>query len=90
MVAYPRDRAGLYFKSAKSSGYTQMIINRLDENGSLTTYPKTGPCCIDELEKRYDGNGYMVKGREKVQVAGANWVFCLPKNSHSAECCTIL
>ena len=90
MVAKPRDRAGLYFKSAKSSGYTQMVINHVDEKGFPTTYPKKGPCCIDELEKRYDGNGYMVNGREKVHVAEASWVFCLPKKATSAKCCTIL
>ena len=91
MVAKPRDRAGLYFKSAKASGYNQMIINLVDEKtGAPTTYPKKGPCCVDELEKRYDGNGYMVHGGRKVHVAASNWVFCLPKQPPPSECCTIL
>ena len=91
MVAKPRDRAGLYFKSAKASGYNQMIVNLVDEKtGAPTTYPKKGPCCVDELEKRYDGNGYMVHGGQKVHVAAASWVFCLPKQPPPSECCTIL
>merc|ERR1712018_467112 len=90
MVAKPRDRAGLYFKSAKASGYNQMFINIVDKKGSPTTYPEKGPCCVDDLKKRYDGNGYMANGGQKVHVAEANWVFCLPKKPPGSKCCTIM
>ena len=84
------DRAGLYFKSAEASGFTKMfIVNTRD--ATYLTYPDDGPCCIDDVEKRYDGEGWAWKNHqhEKVQVYGADWFFCFPKSGSTKPCCTI-
>ena len=85
------DRAGLYFKSSEASGFTKMfIVNTRDE--TYLTYPEDGPCCIDEVEQQYDGQGWAWKNNkhDKVRVYGAEWFFCFPKPKSNTPCCTIL
>ena len=85
------DRAGIYFKNSEASGFSKMfIVNTRYE--TYLTYPEDGPCCVDEVEKHYDGQGWARKidQHEKVQVYGAEWFFCFPKQESKQSCCTIL
>ena len=85
------DRASVFFKSSIASGFTNMfIMSGTVENPS--NYPEEGSCSVEELQLRYDGNGYMLKDDNRVKVTGGDtsWYFCFPKLGPSTKCCTIM
>ena len=78
----PRDRAGMFFNSAKASGYELMFIKRETDDGNPTLYPPSGACSVETLQERYDGNGNMVDeegNRLRVRGEDMQWFFCFPK-----------
>ena len=86
-----QDRASINFKSFKASGFTNMFI-KCDTDKIPFIYPEAGSCSIDDLEQRYDGQGYMVKDGKRVKMAGEDmeWYFCFPKMGPTTKCCTIM
>ena len=78
----PRDRAGLFFNSAIASGFTEMFIIRETDDGNPTLYPTSGAfgCSVESLQSKYDGNGNMVDGEQRIGVHGQDmqWFFCYP------------
>ena len=53
-------------------------------------YPMDGPCCVKELQKKYDNMGNMIEDGEKLDVKNADWFFCYPKPKVSKQCCEIM
>ena len=79
----PRDRAGMFFNSAKASGFDLMFIIRETDDGNPTLYPPSGACSVKTLQERYDGNGNMVDeegNRLRVRGQDMQWFFCFPKD----------
>ena len=81
----PIDSAYVYFISARESGFDQMVIT-IDKVG---IYPKSGPCSVETLQKRYD-NGNMVEGDDIVQVIDQDWFFCVPRKKLQQPHCSNL
>ena len=93
------DRAIVYFKAAKLSGFTQMIVvNDVFRDKTYVTYPEDGPCSIEEIQKKYkDGWAQKFIGHhlghdlhQKVDLFGRKWFFCYPKGWLDILGCTIL
>ena len=86
MAPEPFDRAYVYFKSARESGFNQMVFE-IEEIGM---YPKSGPCSVETLQERYD-NGNMVEGYDIVEVIDQFVFFCVPrKKLEQAHCSNLL
>ena len=88
--------AEMYFNTAKASGFSILFIKRETNDGNPTLYPPSGPCSVDTLEERYDGNENMVddKGKPlKVRGFDMQWFFCFPKdkteNCNGKKCCIL-
>ena len=75
MSAKPKSKAHVYFNSAIASGFDYMFI---DLNNEMF-YPKTGPCSVKTLKERYNDDGDMVDGDDRVKAHGQIWFFCHPK-----------
>ena len=91
MDAWPRVGAISYFRAALASGFTRMFI-KVGPTSRPTFYPESGPCCVEELQKRYDSEtGEMKKGDEEENVAGPDmeWYYCSPKKEEK-KCCTVI
>ena len=85
MTAEPPRGAHVYFKSALSSGFTQMFVEIADAE----MYPKNSVCSVEELQKRYNEDGQMVSGGDVVSVYEKTWYFCKPKRLAKLPKCAI-
>ena len=88
MSSKPKSKAHVYFNSAIASGFDYMFI---DLNNEMF-YPKTGPCSVKTLKERYNDDGDMVDGDDRVKAHGQIWFFCQPKTppAPSKSKCIIL
>ena len=86
MESSPKSKAHVYFNSAIASGFDYMFIDIDNEE----FYPKTGPCPVKTLKERYNDEGYMVNGDEKVKAWEQQWFFCHPKTPSTSRKCAIL
>ena len=86
------EKANLYFESAEVSGFTKMFIVKDYEfkRHEYKMYPMDGPCCVSELQNRYDNMGNMVEEGESLDMTNADWFFCYPKPEVSKKCCEIM
>ena len=90
-----RHKPHLYFSSAKSSGFTDMIMVSQElkdiEVGApnINFYPRFGLCPVEALHERYsEVSCSIVDGYEKTLVWGMNWFFCHPKKKKENSDCT--
>ena len=83
MIADPKSGAHVYFNSAIESDYSQMLIKINHEEA----YPNEGFCSVTTLKERYNGEGEMVNGDNKVDVFKHDWFFCLLKTPATKNEC---
>ena len=84
MSSDPKTKAYVYFNSALESHFSKMFI----QIGVHDMYPKDDCRSVLVLKDRYNGNGEMVNGNDKVSVYLENWFFCKPKRKRPNTCDT--
>ena len=87
MTADPKNRGHLYMKSSLDTGFTKMFIKIVQENLDWDLYPRDDCHSVEVLNERYNDDGEMVEGDNKVEVFDQDWFFCLPKSPATQPKC---